>query len=445
MTGARSFLARLSLVAGVGLILRVAVVLTPWRRDQAPGITDEGFYHLQAKALAAGHWFASPFVWVAQHRTEQSAGHPPLYSIVLAGPAALGLDGPLANRVVTLLIGTALVVAIGFLGREIAGDRVGLAAAAIAALYPHLWISDTAISPESLYCLMLVLGLIAGFRLWREPTFRHALALGAALSLAALTRSEGLLLFPLVALPFVLVARGADWSRRVRLAGAVAGIVLVLAGPWVLRNLLTFEKPTFMATGGGQVVAYGNCDRTYSGEFLGYWHDQCALKHWPPGDESVIGDAFQRKGLDYMEAHAGRVPVVVAARIGRVWDVFRPIQSIRLDSFFERRGLWPSRLGLAAYYVLLVPAIYGVVALRRRKVPISPFVGIVVLVTLTAAGTFGVTRYRAPFDAVLPVLAAVGVDALLARRRAQPAAAAAVPEAPSAAVPAEQVKVPSAQ
>jgi hypothetical protein len=38
------------------------------------------------------------------------------------------------------------------------------------------------------------------------------------------------------------------------------------------------------------------------------------------------------------------------------------------------------------------------------------------IVTFDAALSFGIERYRIPVDAVLPVLAAVGVDAWLRRR-----------------------------
>ena len=172
-----------------------------------------------------------------------------------------------------------------------------------------------------------------------------------------------------------------------------------------------------MASGTGHVLAYGNCDATYSGEYLGYWNTACALKIWPIGDESVINAAAQKQGVDYMKAHKGRLPVVVVARVGRLFDVYRPGQNVNLNVFFERRGLVPSRLALAAYYLLLAPALYGLVVLRRRGLIIWPVLVITGVVAFTAAITFGVTRYRAPVDALLPVLAAVGIMGFIDRRK----------------------------
>jgi hypothetical protein len=54
-------------------------------------------------------------------------------------------------------------------------------------------------------------------------------------------------------------------------------------------------------------------------------------------------------------------------------------------------------------------------------------VAVAVMTTLTAAVSFGITRYRVGADVALVVLAAVTLDAVVARRRARPATGAAEP------------------
>jgi hypothetical protein len=66
---------------------------------------------------------------------------------------------------------------------------------------------------------------------------------------------------------------------------------------------------------------------------------------------------------------------------------------------------------------LLALAIVGLVVLRRRRVPILPFLAFAVSVTITAAMTFGITRYRAPVDALLPVLAGGAIVWIVERLR----------------------------
>jgi urea transporter len=65
-------------------------------------------------------------------------------------------------------------------------------------------------------------------------------------------------------------------------------------------------------------------------------------------------------------------------------------------------------------------AIGGLVLLRRRRIPIYPMVAVIVAISITVVLGFPVTRYRAAFDAVTPVLVAVAVGALWARWRQRP-------------------------
>jgi hypothetical protein len=63
------------------------------------------------------------------------------------------------------------------------------------------------------------------------------------------------------------------------------------------------------------------------------------------------------------------------------------------------------------YYELLALAVAGLVVLRRRSVPILPFVSLAVLATVTAFVAIGITRYRYPVDVGLVILAGVALDA----------------------------------
>ena len=124
---------------------------------------------------------------------------------------------------------------------------------------------------------------------------------------SALARSEGLILLVLLAVP------GRRVGSRVGLATARAGlgvmalVSIIVMGPWVVRNLTTFEEPTLFGSSFGIILAYGNCDATYHGSHLGYWDDACSLKDYSPKlEESVVDKLARQKGLDYIEAHKGR-------------------------------------------------------------------------------------------------------------------------------------------
>lgn len=434
---------RLAVVTAGALVLRVVWVLA-FRRDQ-PLKGDDFYYHWQARALADGLGFVNPFSWQGLDRLDPTAAHPPLYPLVLALPSKLGLDTPLAHRLVSAGIGAAAVLVVGLVGRRIAGARAGLLAAGAAALSPSLWINDGMLVSESLYALLVAALLLAAQGLWARRTWPGAAVLGAMIGLAALTRPEAILFLPLLGVP-LLLSRSGSWRDRLVVVGALGVTCTLVITPWVARNLVKFQEPVLLASGHGSVLQIGNCDSTYSGPLLGYWDIRCTTAARPPRnerqrrllegskvpglvyliaqderDESIADRRARSRGLSYIRHHLRRAPVVAAARVGRVWEVYRPGQGIDLDVFFERRGRWPSRLGLAMYYVLAGLSVYGLVVMRRRRVPLWPMLSVFVLTTFTVAISIGITRYRVGADVALAALGGVGLDALLPRRPAAPA------------------------
>jgi 4-amino-4-deoxy-L-arabinose transferase-like glycosyltransferase len=428
----RRFYARLGLVGAAAAAWRIWYILGPVRdRIPWPTLSDEWFYNRQAQLFADGRWFTNPFLLYSQHRSAPTALHPPLYTMFLAIPSKIGFTTQIENRVSTAILGAITVVLLGILGRMIAGDAVGLVTAILAAAYPPLWSNDSVIGLETLYCFCTVLALLAFYRFWRSPSLWWAAAIAGSLALAALTRSEGVILLVLLAVPAALLAPGWDWPQRLRGLGVMALVTALVMGPWVVRNLVTFEEPTVLGTGFGLVLAYGNCDATYYGPKLGYWDDSCSLKNYSPKlEETVVDKLARKKGLDYIKAHEGRVPVVLAARAGRIWELFRPTQNREFNSVFERRGDITSWAILVSYYLLLPFAIGGLVVMRRRRIPIFPMLAIALSVTLTAVLGYPITRYRAAFDTVMPLLAAVALAAMWSAWRGRRESAVAPAESP---------------
>ena len=170
---------------------------------------DAFYYHWQANALAKGAWFVDPVRWFLDGTQRPSAGHPPLYSSYLALWSAIGLDGVTAHRLASSMLGTATIVVVGLLARRLAGDGAGIAAAAITALYPEIWINDGMLLSETMAIFMTAVALTAAYVFWRSPTMRNAVLLGLACGATALSRTELTLLFPLVVIPLAL-----DGARR---------------------------------------------------------------------------------------------------------------------------------------------------------------------------------------------------------------------------------------
>jgi 4-amino-4-deoxy-L-arabinose transferase-like glycosyltransferase len=409
-----SFKGRLALAVVAGLAVRIAYVLIAARKI-AP-IGDAVTYHEWARTIAAGTgWVHVPHaeIGLVHVRADPSAEHPPLFSLVLAGFWKLGVHGYTAQKLVTCAFGAATVALVGLAGREAAGERAGLIAAALAAVYPLLWVADGSLLAESLYGPLIAGAMLAALRFSRSPHWKPAAALGALVGLAALTRGEAVLLVVLLLIPLALTARAAP-RERLRLGAVMLLASALVIAPWTARNLSRFQDPVLISTNSNATFAGANCAGTYHGDTLGMWRLDC-YSGSPRGDESQQASFYRERGLEYVRGHAGRLPVVLAARLGRAWDVYRPLQGVRYE-FFEGRSRWASRFGLALYYPTLLLAAFGVVVLRRRRAPLLALVAFPMLVCAVAVLYYGITRFRFAAEPALIVLAAVAVDELLARR-----------------------------
>jgi len=401
----------LLLIVFLALGFRVGYVLTVTRHDHH--LYDAIFYELEARKVADGRGFVDPFQ--GRYAGEPEAGHPPLTVLVLAPAAELGGDSQLWMRFTMAALGTATVLLVGLLGRELAGERAGLLAAAMAAVYANLWMNDGLLMSETLAALTTAGAVLLAYRLLRRPTLGVALGLGAACGLAALARAELLLLVPLLGVPAAWTACRRDTRAQLRVIGGIVGATVVVVGPWIGFNLARFERPTFLSTGDGGALVGANCPTTYYGDAVGFWNIYC-VPHRPSrgGDLSLVSEHDRTKAVDYARAHAGRLPVVVLARVGRLLGVYAPGQLVKY-TVGEGRPRWASYLGLVTFLLLLPLAVVGGRRLRRRGQPIWPLLAPAVLVVVAAALVYGTPRFRAPAEPSLVVLGAVGTAALLAR------------------------------
>ena len=156
--GAGAMVRWLTLISIASLAPPVAWILT---HDLHAAPTGDAFYfQVQASLIADGSgWFISPFPYLLHHAVVQSAQHPPLWLLVLAFADTIGLHSFLAHLFFACVLGAAAVFVTGLAGREVAGPRVGLIAAAIAAVYPNYWINDTNGLSET-FVLLLVSAVV---------------------------------------------------------------------------------------------------------------------------------------------------------------------------------------------------------------------------------------------------------------------------------------------
>lgn len=179
-------------------------------------------------------------------------------------PSFLGAKSVDAQRLLLCLVGTGTVVLVGFLGRRVIGPLVGVIAAAIAALYPMLFLAEATLMAEPVYVLLVTAALLLAYRAADAPSPLRFAALGAVIGLSALTRAEGLFFAVVLLIPLVISLRSLATKRRALLALIAIGTAILVVVPWTIRNAVQLHAFVPISNNIGTAVDGANCDLTYS-------------------------------------------------------------------------------------------------------------------------------------------------------------------------------------
>jgi 4-amino-4-deoxy-L-arabinose transferase-like glycosyltransferase len=392
----RSFWGALAGVVLAGVLLRVLYTLleAPWPPD---GLDDQFYFDTLPDLIGDGRGFLRPFEYVNAGASLPTAEHPPLHSLLLGALAKIGLSDQDLQRLTGTAFGAASIVVVALIARRLAGDRAGLLAAGLAALAPSLIATDGALMSESLFVLLVGLSLLATLWLLDDPGPRRALVVGASIALAALTRAEALLLVPLLLVPLLRRPAG------LRCAAAALLACLVVLAPWTVRNWITFDGPVVVATNSGSAIGGANCPEVYRGDKLGGWSPACVRRG--PGNEAQSFGAARTRGVDYAQSHPGRLPLVLGARLARVWGLMGTFQ------IPEGRSPRVQKAGVVVFFALAALAVAGSVRLRDQRTRLWVVLAPVLMASIAALLTYGNTRFRAPAELSAVALAAVALDA----------------------------------
>ncbi len=412
-------LVTLSVLGAAGWVLYALAVDVP-----RLAFSDARNFHLLANGLADGFGYVRAVDRVDFGMLVNTAEYPPLFPAVLAIASVVGLDSFTAHQVVAALVAATAVPLIGLLGRRVAGPAVGLLAATVAVFHPMLFQTGAALMSEALYLPLVVAVLLAVLVARDRQSWRWWAGAGALAGLAALARGEGLLLGGIVFVVAVADHVRTDRARAVRCAAAVAVGVAVMIVPWSIERSIATGGPVLVSANQQTVLAGANCPATYDGGFRGWWVFSCFADAGRPGDtEAERYRELTPTAIDFAMDRPARLPGVAAIRVLRVWGLHDIGRQIDWEST-EGRTTGAQRAGWA-YTLALIPfAVAGAVWLRRRHGPWGLLTSMVVMVTFTAAVTYGNERFRIAAEPALAVLAAVGamatIRALADRRRPPP-------------------------
>jgi hypothetical protein len=364
-----------------------------------------------------------------QGTSYSSAYMPPLLSYLWLGLFQLFGDGSIARGIWLMgNLGAALgcVVLIFHLTLKLWPSRwAAFAAAMLFAVYPT-FVFVTATYHQTNWAVLLLLSVIAiAVRLanvngtddgGRSRVLRYGVLGGVVCGLAALNRTEMLLVGP------ALIALGAAWSRswKTFLAAGTAGAValLVVLTPWTVRNYEHFGEliPTAQSSGynlwkGFNPHTNGSGNQSEEPGSSG-WHEREAIRaSVPPGAdyETRLQAAYSRafEG-DLHAASAERLAELSATKVALLWGFDWTDSDVTGKLEYRLPWLVSTMFALAG----LVAAVRW-----RRYINAAPAaIYAVAFGLLTAAYVMTAVhaRYRMHIEPIVFIMAGIGAEAVWA-------------------------------
>jgi len=402
-----------------GLILRLALLVSV---GGVGLVTDDEKEYVQlATSLEAGRGFA-----FADGRL--TSIRPPLYPAAIA--ALWEVSGRPTLQVVRgaqIVLSLGSVVLLFLLAQRLFGSSAASLAAAGWCFYPSFLYAGVLLLTEVQFTFFVLAAcLFAVVALQRHADgVRWALAAGASIGLAALTRS---VVWPL---PFVLAPVLAALSpvpfRRRLLVGAslVLGYALVIA-PWAIRN--TMLQRTFVAvdTMGGLNLRMGNFehtleDRMWDGVSLTgdqSWSHAMVVEHpdasyWTEGQREKWA---RQRATEYIVAHPLTSVRRAALKFADFWGLEREYIAALRDGKYSPPGWFKvvsSVVVLAAYVLAMVLACLALLTKRLESDWRLHVIPMLVLLWVCGIHTvvFGHSRYHLPIMPIVLMYSALAVHA----------------------------------
>lgn len=209
------------LLIAAALAIRIAAALA-----RPPIGPDEVVYVRMAETLAAGEGLPDG---------DSPANLPPLLPLFTAGIAAVVRNYIVAAYIVVTVFGSLTLLPVYLLGKELAGKREGLMAAALVAVTPLFVDLSSRIYSDSVFGFFLVLGIVFGRHMLRGCRIPCGTLSGAALGMAYLAHPSALYYAViLVALAVIVALDRGIWRQMAKALAFFALFFLLYLAPYML-------------------------------------------------------------------------------------------------------------------------------------------------------------------------------------------------------------------
>lgn len=393
------------LILALAVVLRLgAAVAIGDAVTDLPGIHDQITYDALTKSILAGRGYSFEYYWYPFTPANTPTSHWSfLYPLYLAGVYAVFGYHPLAARMIQGALSGALAAWLIYrLGKRLFGERVGLAAAALSAVYIYSVYYDAALMTESFY----IVGILAMLNLVLDITDGTGRAvvkwalLGVALGITTLLRQSVLPWAAVMLLWIVWAGR-----KRVRWTHVLIplAIVALFIAPWTIRNYRAYGEFLLLNSNAGFAM-YSSQAPAHGTLFI-----SAHVEPLPPElaglNEAQMDRALMRRGIQFVLDDPGRYALLSLSRVAVFFKFWPGPESSTM-----------SNISRALSYALYLPFfLYGLYLSRRewRRCSLLYLFGVVY--SLVHILTWASIRYRIPIDAAFMPFAALAVVDIASR------------------------------
>lgn len=370
---------------------------------------DAGYYHTIALHLNSEHCFC---LQSYDHTTSRAPFWPFVMAIIyrLVGPYNA------YPRLFLCFLGSGTCVLTYLFARDIFNKKVALVVGILAALYPGLFIYDGWLYSESVYTFFTMGFAYSLFRMQRSLHVRWMVSCGVCLACASLTRPNGigLLLLVLIWTLVMLRSRTISWRKLVQGILVISCLTFGLIAPWTFRNYQRNHHFTLVATGSGAVMAGSYNDTTVTSTMFGYTAMWLPLGTIQPAPTNYTEKGLNGYAYHWMLTHKGQALYLFSQHFVNMWRPYTSEEGLPVREFPNRPSsqfVW--YLMNTTPFVIILLAAFGLVVTIRAKwkellVPCL-IIGLTIILCIIL---YGSSRFRAPIEPLLVLLAGGAVWSL---------------------------------
>lgn len=388
---------RLSVIFFTALLLRLAVNCLFQGINSSPDPSasiDHVRYDALAKSIAAGEGYMLD----GGINTYIAPGTPFLISIIYK---FFGIKYFLV-RLMFCLMGALTCMVIYVIGNRLAGEKVGLAAAAALAVYPmHIHFSQHFLS-EVPWGLFMALAMVCALYLQDTGRLIFSVLFGLLVGITAYIRPVSILYFPIFAV-LLLVYYGSNSSKiLVKRLIVPAILFLLILAPWTFRNFVVTKHFVAVCTNSGFAFWDGNNEKSFT-DPARMGAGDTDINSSPEFKELLkIKDPFAREQAAYRNAisaikrHLGEFPKLEIMKLYRL-----------VTPFYETGNKLFDLVGGLSWAILFPFSVFGMVRTARDRRYLSVHT-LVLMAIIAALIWFGSYRYREAIGPFLVLYGAVG-------------------------------------